>query len=89
MAGVDSRSRKYEAVILSPVRGEQRERVRRRFAAAPESTFPMTEADLAEYRTIFQAPDEDELNGSSLDPPPSGFDSWSVWAAEWWPTSLA
>jgi hypothetical protein len=49
----------------------------------------MTEADLAEYRTIFQAPDEDELNGSSLDPTPSGFDSWSVWAAEWWPTSLA
>jgi predicted kinase len=76
-------------VYIAIDEGEQRERVRRRFATAPESTFPMTEADLAEYRTIFQAPDEDELNGSSLDPPPSGFDSWSVWAAEWWPTSLA
>ena len=76
-------------VYIAIHEGEQRERVRRRFATAPESTFPMTEADLAEYRTIFQAPDEDELNGSSLDPPPSGFDSWSVWAAERWPTSLA
>ena len=68
--------------------GEQWERVSRRFATAPESTFPMTEADLAEYRMIFQTPDEDELNGSTLHPPPLGFDSWSAWAAEWWPTSL-
>jgi predicted kinase len=67
---------------------EQRERVSRRFVTAPASTFPMTEADLAEFRTIFQTPDEDELNGSTLDPPPSGFESWSAWAAEWWPTSL-
>lgn len=67
---------------------EQRERVRQRFATAPESTFPMTDADLAEYRTTFQTPDADELNGTTLDPPPSGFDSWSAWAAAWWPTSL-
>ena len=68
--------------------GDQQERIRRRYATAPESTFPMTEADLAEYRTIFQTPDADELSGSTLDPPPPGFDSWSAWAAEWWPTSL-
>lgn len=67
---------------------EQRERIGRRFAAAPESTFPMTDADLAEFRMIFQTPDEDELEGTTLDPPPSGFDSWLTWAAEWWPTSL-
>jgi len=67
---------------------DQRERVSRRFATAPESTFPMTDADLAEFRMIFQTPDEDELHGSTLDPPPSGFGSWSAWVAEWWPTSL-
>jgi predicted kinase len=67
---------------------EQRKRVSRRFATAPESTFPMTEGDLAEFRMIFQTPDEDELSGNTLDPPPSGFDSWSAWAAKWWPTSL-
>ena len=49
----------------------------------------MTGADLAEYRSIFQTPDEAELDGSGLDPPPLGFDTWSVWAADWWPTSLA
>jgi len=77
-------------LVYTPIdEGEQRERVRRRFATSPESTFPMTEADLAAYRTIFQTPDEDELNGSTLDAPPSGFDSWSLWAADWWPTSLA
>jgi predicted kinase len=69
-------------------KAEQQERVSRRFATAPESTFPITEADLAEFRMIFQTPDEDELDGSTLDPPPSGFDSWSAWAAQWWPTSL-
>ncbi len=67
---------------------EHRDRVSRRFTTAPETTFPMTEDDLAEYRLIFQTPDQDELDGSTLDPPPSGFDSWSAWAAEWWPTSL-
>ena len=67
---------------------EQRDRVRRRSAAAPESTFPMSDADLTEYRTIFQAPDADELDGAAFDPPPSGFESWSAWTAEWWPTSL-
>ena len=68
--------------------GEQRERVRRRLAAAPESTFPMFDEDLAAYRTIFQPPDNDELRGGEFDPPPSGFDSWSAWIADWWPTSL-
>jgi predicted kinase len=77
-----------ELVYSAIDEAEQRERVGRRFATAPESTFPMTDADLTEFRVIFQTPDEDELNGSTLDPPPSGFDSWSAWAAEWWPTSL-
>ena len=83
-AGADC---KLVYIAIDP--GEQRERIRRRFATAPESTFLITEADLAEYRTMFQVPDEDELNGGTLDPPPSGFDNWSLWAAEWWPTALA
>lgn len=75
-------------VYIAIDEGEQRERISRRFATAPESTFPMTQADLAAYRTIFQTPDEDELNGGTLDPPPSGFESWSTWVGERWPTSL-
>jgi predicted kinase len=63
-------------LVYSPIdETEQRDRVTRRFATDPESTFPMTDADLAEFRMIFQTPDEDELNGGTLDPPPSGFDS--------------
>jgi predicted kinase len=75
-------------VYLEIDEGEQRDRIGRRFATAPESTFPMTDADLVEYRRTFQAPEEDELSGGSLDPPPSGFESWSAWIADWWPTAV-
>ena len=75
-------------VYLAIDEAEQRRRINRRFATAPHSTFPMTEAELVGFRMIFQIPDAHELDGTTLDPPPLGFDSWSMWAREWWPTSL-
>lgn len=79
---------KCEFAYVAIDEDEQRERVNQRFATAPDSTFPMTPADLDEYRRVFQAPSEEELRGDTLDPPPSGFESWRVWVAEWWPTSF-
>ena len=78
-----------ELVYVAIDEVEQRDRVDRRFARAPESTFPMTPSDLDEYRAIFQPPDEEELGGNRLDPPPSGFDSWRAWVSAWWPTSFS
>ena len=78
-----------ELVYVAIDEAEQRVRVDRRRAAAPESTFLMTQADLDEWRTIFQPPDDGELRGSTLDPPPPGVDSWGAWITDWWPTSLS
>jgi predicted kinase len=78
-----------ELVYLSIDEAEQRDRISQRFATTPESTFLITQSDLDEWRTIFQPPGEDELNGDTLDPPPPGFDSWRSWVTAWWPTSLS
>lgn len=78
-----------ELVYVAIGEAEQRDRVNQRLATAPESTFPMTPSDLDGWRKIFQPPGEEELSGNHLDPPPSGFDSWRAWVAEWWPTSLS
>jgi predicted kinase len=77
-----------ELVYLPIDESEQRLRVDRRSATAPGSTFPMTQADLDHWRTVFQPPDDAELARNDLDPPPSGFDSWRDWVTAWWPTAL-
>lgn len=76
-----------ELVYVPVDEAEQRVRIDRRRAAAPESTFPMSRADLDEWRTIFQPPDDGELHGSALDPPPPGVGSWGAWIDDWWPTA--
>jgi predicted kinase len=78
-----------QLVYVAIGEAEQRDRVNQRFATAPESTFPITQSDLDEWRMIFQPPDEEELSGNKLSPPPSGFDTWRAWVTEWWPTSLS
>lgn len=77
-----------ELVYVAIDAPEQARRVVERIETAAEPTFPMTQADLDEWRGRFQPPDEDELRGVGLDPPPSGFHTWSDWTAHWWPTSL-
>jgi predicted kinase len=78
-----------QLVYLAIGGSEQWSRVERRFTTAPESTFPITQSELDEWRRIFQTPDQEELEGNGLDPPPLGFDSWGAWVNEWWPTSLS
>jgi predicted kinase len=77
------------ALVYLPIsKAEQQRRIDRRFASNPESTFPITRADLDDYRKLFQIPTEEELMGRSCDAPPSGFACWPDWIAVWWPTSL-
>jgi predicted kinase len=77
-----------ELVYLHADHDEQWRRVQARSVTDAATTFEMTEADLEGWRQGFQAPDETELEGAKLDPPPDGFDTWEAWAAQWWPTSL-
>jgi predicted kinase len=67
---------------------EQMRRVRHRFATAPDTTFVMTEGDLAQWRNQFQEPDQQELLSPEPGPLPEGYASWEAWTAHRWPTSL-
>jgi predicted kinase len=77
-----------ELVYLEIDDDEQRRRRDSRASEEPESTFYITNEDLADYRRRFVPPDSSELSGAELDPPPVGYSTWSSWASEWWPTSI-
>jgi predicted kinase len=60
-------------------------RIAERLNRAPETTFPMTAADLDGFASTFEIPTLDELNDGPLDQPPTG-GSWRAWAAVRWPS---
>lgn len=64
---------------------EQRRRITDRFARDP-SQFEMTDAELRQWHTQFQAPDAEELRSGPIPPPPPGHTSWVTWAGERWPS---
>jgi predicted kinase len=78
----------FELIYMEIDEGEQRRRRDGRAATDSESTFNISDQDLADYRHRFEIPDDAELSGAQLDPPPIGYSSWSSWASEWWPSSI-
>ena len=58
----------------------------RPFRDRPGDTVPISRAELAHWRSIFEEPDASELTGGAIDPPPAGWPSWSTWAADRWPS---
>jgi predicted kinase len=77
-----------ELVYLEIDEDEQRRRRDGRASSDGETTFYISDDDLAEYRLLFEPPDDAELGGAELDPPPADHASWSSWASERWPTSI-
>ena len=74
-------------VIYLPVgRDVQRARIARRQAAAPETTFPMTDRDPEEWRGWFETPDAAEQSGETVPGPPPGWPGWPQWAVDRWPS---
>ncbi|MCX4546352.1 ATP-binding protein [Streptomyces sp. NBC_01565] len=74
-------------MVYLPVNDEiQRARITHRWAATPEETFPMTEADILQARAHFEEPDTAELHGRAIDDPPPGWPTWREWAADRWPS---
>jgi predicted kinase len=65
---------------------EQRRRVAARFANTPGETFPISDVELAVWRTQFQPPDANELQGAEIPVVPSSHATWSQWASERWPS---
>jgi predicted kinase len=77
-----------DLIYLEIDEDEQRRRRDGRASSDGETTFYISDEDLAEYRLLFQPPDDAQLGGAELDPPPADHTSWSSWASERWPTSI-
>jgi hypothetical protein len=74
-------------VVYLPIEMEvQLSRIARRQETAPHETFPMTEADVDQWRTQFQVRDAAELDGGEIPDPPAGWLGWSEWAEAQWPS---
>jgi predicted kinase len=75
-------------VVYLPVdKDTQLARIAHRQATAPHRTFPMSGADVDQWREQFQVPDAAELSGGEIPSPPPGWPGWEQWAADHWPTS--
>jgi predicted kinase len=75
-----------EVVYLPIDPAEQRRRVTTRFDTTPEQTFHMIDVELAQWRARFEPPDDAELTGGEIPPPPPGHPTWSAWASARWPS---
>jgi predicted kinase len=68
---------------------EQRRRLDQRQAEAPDTTWPMSDEELAEWAARFDVPTRDELDGAeSVGDPPDGFATWTAWRSHRWPPSV-
>ncbi|MET0523587.1 MAG: ATP-binding protein [Nocardioides sp.] len=68
---------------------EQRLRLDRRQAAAPDTTWPMSDEELAAWAARFDVPTPGELDGSEpIEDPPVGFATWDEWRRHRWPPSF-
>lgn len=66
--------------------GERRARATLRWETAPETTFPMSEADHDRFHDLCLPPSAEELSGAPIPVAPAGYDSWFDWASRRWPT---
>jgi predicted kinase len=65
---------------------ERRARARYRWESAPETTFPMTDADHDRFLALCQPPSTEEMSYAPVPDPPPGFESWFHWASDRWPS---
>jgi hypothetical protein len=61
-------------------------RIAHRQATTPEQTFPMSVADVDQWREQFEAPDAAELADGEIPAPPIGWSNWLEWAVDHWPS---
>lgn len=68
---------------------EQRRRLEARQAEAPDTTWPMSDEELAGWAASIEVPTPGELDGSEpMDDPPAGFATWDEWRRHRWPPSV-
>lgn len=74
-------------LTVSPA--EQRERLDRRQAEQPHTTWPMSDDELASWAAAYEPPTPGEVDGTEpIDDPPPGFATWADWRCHRWPPTL-
>jgi predicted kinase len=69
---------------------EQRQRLDRRHAEEPHTTWHMTDEELAMWAASISIPTAGERDGSEpVDDPPAGFATWDEWRRHRWPPSIS
>ena len=76
----------FDLRLLDVDEATRRARARSRWESAPDTTFPMSDADHDRFVALFQIPTPDELSYGPVPDPPPGFDSWFHWASVRWPS---
>jgi predicted kinase len=76
----------YRLEYLPVAPDVQLARIAHRQATTPHQTFPIDEADVVQWRGIFEEPDAAELDDGEVGSAPPGWPSWSEWAADRWPS---
>jgi predicted kinase len=66
--------------------GERRRRATWRWETAPETTFPMSDAEHDRFRALCRPPSAAELSYAPVPDPPAGFENWFHWASDRWPS---
>lgn len=74
----------------APITGdEQRRRHDLRFAADPDSTWPMSDEEMQAWSASFDVPSPGELDGTEpIGQPPAPFGSWAEWISHRWPSRI-
>lgn len=69
---------------------EQRRRLDRRQAEAPETTWPISDEEVVEWAARIEIPTRGELDGSEpVGDPPAGFATWDEWRGHRWPPTVS
>ncbi len=76
----------YRVVYLPVDKEVQLARIAHRQATASHQTFPMSEADVDQWREQFQIPAAAEFGGGAIPSPPAGWPGWAEWAVDHWPS---
>lgn len=75
-----------EVVYVRVDKEVQLARIAHRQATAPHQTFPMSEADVEQWREQFEVPGAAEIAGGEIPAPPKGWQGWPEWAVDHWPS---
>ncbi|NHA67161.1 ATP-binding protein [Phycicoccus sp. CMS6Z-2] len=78
-----------ELRVLDVPLPELRARLDRRQAQTPETTWPVSDADLAAWAARYEVPAPGERDGTEpVDDPPPAFETWADWRRHRWPPAL-